>query len=214
MSFFDGFNSILACVFAAPCDIDNCVFGIKQFWELVSYAWVSAGYNDDLHEWAQAASVGVNQRLHAEMPSFAEIFWLTFPERSPKLFSVKVGFGGKPCVKILPSRLNMVNKIETELRVLMSYRARRTERFKGEALCWEVQTDSYMLAQNNKIMEKNWGVSWNSASATSLYQLPQASGYLKAGIYQTISTQFLNYAHRNGANIPRFAQCPRCRQFD
>lgn len=31
MSFFDGFDSILTGVFAAPCDVDNCVFGIKQF---------------------------------------------------------------------------------------------------------------------------------------------------------------------------------------
>lgn len=31
---------------------------------------------------------------------------------------MKVGFGGKPCVKTLLIRLNMANKFDTELRVL------------------------------------------------------------------------------------------------
>lgn len=30
MRFFDGFDSVLASIFAAPCDIDNCVFGKEQ----------------------------------------------------------------------------------------------------------------------------------------------------------------------------------------
>lgn len=54
---------------------------------------------------------------------------LTFSERSPKLFSVKVGFGGNPCVKILEIRLNMADKKTSSESLFCIARKSRAKRY-------------------------------------------------------------------------------------
>lgn len=66
---------------------------------------------------------------------------------------MKVGFGGKPCVKILEIRLNMANK-KTEFRVPVLCCASKYERFRAKRYAEKARLIVVCLRRTTKMEKK------------------------------------------------------------